>query len=267
MTHARGRLRSGLAVPVVFVLAAAATFIALGTWQLQRKAWKEALIATLEQRLSAPPVPLPPHANWPRLNAAGDEFRRAAAISWAATDTQGSCRGLQIFCRSAAVVDAFEDSQLDQSFLEAGPGYWVFAPARLTSGAVVVINRGFIPESRNDPQTLALGDRAGNIERTGILRWPEPRGYFAPKAQPERNLWFVRDHLAIAAGKDWENRWGEMAPFYIELQSPEPPGGLPHPAVLAPSLPNAHLQYAITWYVLSGAVIVMFAIWMRHRGK
>jgi cytochrome oxidase assembly protein ShyY1 len=251
MTHARGRLRSGLAVPVIFVLAAAATFIALGTWQLQRKAWKEALIATLEQRLSAPPVPLPPPENWARLNPADDEFRR---VSFSAT----------LIPEPPALVYTAGSSL---RAVEAGPGYWVFAPARLTSGAVVVINRGFIPESRNDPQTLALGDRAGNIERTGILRWPEPRGYFAPKAQPERNLWFVRDHLAIAAGKDWENRWGEMAPFYIELESPEPAGGLPHPVVLTPSLRNAHLQYAITWYVLSGTVIVMFAIWMKDRGK
>ena len=251
MTHARGRLRSGLAVPVLFVLAAAATFIALGTWQLQRKAWKEALITRLEGRLSASAVSLPPPEKWARLNPADDEFRR---VSFSATFIPDA---------SALVYTVGSTLRSDQ----AGPGYWVFAPARLTSGVVVVINRGFLPDARKDPQTLALGDRAGNIERTGILRWPEPRGYFAPKAQPERNLWFVRDHLAIAAGKDWENRWGEMAPFYIELQSPEPPGGLPHPAVLAPSLPNAHLQYAITWYVLSGAVIVMFAIWMRHRGK
>jgi cytochrome oxidase assembly protein ShyY1 len=48
------RLRSGLAVPAIFALVATVIFVGLGTWQLQRKAWKEALIETLEQRLSAP---------------------------------------------------------------------------------------------------------------------------------------------------------------------------------------------------------------------
>ena len=47
-------------MPILFTLVAVASFIALGTWQLQRKAWKEALIESLEQRLSSPPVDLPP---------------------------------------------------------------------------------------------------------------------------------------------------------------------------------------------------------------
>jgi surfeit locus 1 family protein len=47
-------------VPILFALVAVVTFIALGTWQLQRKAWKEALIESLEQRLSSPPVDLLP---------------------------------------------------------------------------------------------------------------------------------------------------------------------------------------------------------------
>ncbi len=54
------RPRAGVAVPVLFALAALAIFIALGTWQIERKAWKEALIDTLERRLSAPAVELPP---------------------------------------------------------------------------------------------------------------------------------------------------------------------------------------------------------------
>src|SRR5262249_14355250 len=70
------RLRSGLAVPAVFALVATIIFVALGTWQLQRKAWKEALIETLEQRLSAPPGDLPPRERWVSLSAANDEFRR-----------------------------------------------------------------------------------------------------------------------------------------------------------------------------------------------
>jgi surfeit locus 1 family protein len=56
MAAALRQLRSGLALPLLFALVALVTFIGLGTWQLQRKTWKEALIATLEQRLAASPA-------------------------------------------------------------------------------------------------------------------------------------------------------------------------------------------------------------------
>ena len=63
-------------MPILFTLVAVASFIALGTWQLQRKAWKEALIESLEQRLSSPPVDLPPRERWANLDPENDEFRR-----------------------------------------------------------------------------------------------------------------------------------------------------------------------------------------------
>src|SRR4029077_16268794 len=68
--------RRGLFIPVIFVLAALAVLIALGTWQLERKEWKEALIAELDRKLSAPPADLPARERWQQLNAAIDEFRR-----------------------------------------------------------------------------------------------------------------------------------------------------------------------------------------------
>jgi len=67
VTPAR-RLRAGLAIPAAFALVAFVTFIGLGTWQIQRKAWKEGLIETLEQRLSAPPTDLPPREWWAKLD-------------------------------------------------------------------------------------------------------------------------------------------------------------------------------------------------------
>ena len=59
-------------------LLAFAVLIGLGTWQLERKAWKEGLIATLTERLAAPPSALPPAPAWPRLDRASDEYRRVA---------------------------------------------------------------------------------------------------------------------------------------------------------------------------------------------
>jgi surfeit locus 1 family protein len=238
-------LRGGLAVPTLFALAAFLAFIGLGTWQIQRKAWKEALIATLEQRLSAAPVDLPPRERWERLDPANDEFRH---VKFSAAFVPGA---------EALVYAGSSALRSDVS----GPGYWVLAPARLPAGGLVVINRGFVPEGRQDPATRSGGEIAGNAELVGVMRWPEPRGTFSPKDQPEHNLWFVRDPVAIASAKGW----GDAAPFFIEQESPQPPGGLPRAGALKVNLRNEHLQYAITWYGLAVVVVVMFAFWFRGR--
>jgi surfeit locus 1 family protein len=135
----------------------------------------------------------------------------------------------------------------------------VFTPARLPGGALVLVNRGFVPENRRDPASRAQGQIAGPAEIVGALRWPEHRSWFSPADDPRKNLWFTRDPQAIAAGKGI----GPVAPFYVEQEAPVPPGGLPQPGKLAVTLRNAHLQYAITWYGLAMVLVVMFVVWAR----
>jgi surfeit locus 1 family protein len=187
---------------------------------------------------------LPPRERWAELDAAQDEFRRVTA---------------SLTLRPAADAFVYAGAALAREYPD-GAGYWVFSPARTPGGGMVVVDRGVIPESRRNVSSQA-GAVSGTIDITGVMRWPERRGIFTPNDDPTRNLWFVRDHLAIAAAKGW----GEVAPFYIEMQSPLPPGGLPMPVRTTAKLRNEHLQYAITWYVLAGMLVVMFGVWVKSR--
>ena len=241
----RSRLRTSLALPALFAAAALTAFIGLGTWQIQRKAWKEALIGTLEARLAAPPVDLPPRGRWPDLDLAADEFLR---VKFSAAFLPGE---------EALVYTSGSAFRPDVS----GPGYWVFAPARLESGGVIVVNRGFVSEGQQNSTSRVDGAMAGPLRIVGVLRWPEPAAWFAPKADPAHNLWFVRDPSVIAAAKGWPS----VAPFFVELESPQPPGGLPRAGILQVRLRNEHLQYALTWYALAVVVVVMFAYWLYGR--
>ena len=231
--------RRRLLVPGVAALCALVVLLWLGTWQVERKAWKEALIATVTERFAAPPVRLPPPAEWPRLDPSNDEFRRVAFSAEWLNDKEA----LVYTTGSSLRADA------------AGPGYWVFTPARVPGG-IVMVNRGFVPEGRQDPATRPEGQTAGPIDIVGVMRWPETPGLFTPPGDPAKNLWFARDPAAMAAAKGV----GAVAPFYVEQESPSVPGGLPQVGKLQPSLPNNHLGYALTWCGLALVLVVGFGI-------
>jgi surfeit locus 1 family protein len=245
---ARPRHRlAGVVGPGIVVLILFAGLLGLGNWQLDRKVWKEGLIDTLGQRLAAAPAALPPPERWPSLVQAQDEYSRVRFTAAFLPNEE------------ALVFTSGSAFRPDVS----GSGYWVFAPARLPGGGLIVVDRGFVPEGRQDKATRAAGEVAGSLEMVGVMRWPESAAWFLPQADPSHNLWFVRDPLAIAQAK----KWGEVAPFFIELESPQPPGGLPQPGPLKVNLPDDHLQYAITWFGLAAVLAVWFAFWLRGRWR
>lgn len=232
----------GLLLPA---LLAFAILIGLGTWQLQRKAWKEGLIATLTERLAAPPQPLPAANSWSGLDQASDEYRN---VRFRATFDNG--KEALVFASAAAFRPDV-----------TSPGYWVFTPARLDDGSIVMVNRGFVPEGRQDPKSRADGQLSGPVEIMGAMRWPDERHWFTPNDDPAHNLWFTRDPAAIAAAKGLGSGTGPVAPFYVEQETPVPPGGLPQPGKLVVSLPDNHLQYALTWYGLAAVLAGIFISW------
>ncbi|WGD52078.1 SURF1 family cytochrome oxidase biogenesis protein [Bradyrhizobium sp. CB1650] len=233
----------------LFTLMMTAAFIALGVWQLQRRVAKHELIAALTERLAAAPVALPPPAQWAKLNAASDEFRRVSF-----TATYAPLPDAMVYSSGSAV-------RKDAS----GPGTWAFLPARLSSGEMVVIDAGFV---ENTMQDRAVEDRAVKklvtgepAALTGYLRFPEPQGLLTPAENRDKRLWFVRDHPAIARALGW----GAVAPFYVDLEQPAPQNGIPRPGPLDVHLKDDHLQYAITWFALAGAVLIAFGVWVRGR--
>jgi surfeit locus 1 family protein len=91
----------------------------------------------------------------------------------------------------------------------------------------------------------------------GSMRWPETHHWFTPADEPAKNLWFSADPQSMAAAKDV----GAVAPFYVEQESPVPPGGLPKPGKLMVTLPDNHLQYALTWFGLAAVLAGVFISW------
>jgi cytochrome oxidase assembly protein ShyY1 len=234
-----------------FTLAMVAVFVGLGLWQLQRRVEKHALIAALTERLAAAPAPLPQPAQWSALTPERDEFRR---VRFAAT--YRALPDAMVYSSGSAVRDDI-----------SGPGTWAFMPARLPDGETVVINAGFVQNTMQDrsQQDRAVARLMTNAPETltGYIRFPEAAGTLTPPENLATRLWFTRDHLAMARALGW----GKVAPFYIDLEQPVPAGGIPKPGPLEIHLKDDHLQYAITWFTLAGAVVIAFGIWLRAQRR
>ena len=133
-----------LIAPGVATLVGAALLCGLGEWQLRRLAWKEALIAAVESRAHAPPVEAPAEADWPRLDPADYEYRHV---------------------RLAGAYDASKQVLVYRALAEprgryGGPGYLTMTPLRLADGAVVLVDRGFVPRRAERRQaTVSMAAR------------------------------------------------------------------------------------------------------------
>jgi len=231
----------GLFMPIVTTTAAFAVLVGLGAWQLQRKEWKENLIDSMTARFQAPPQNLPAQDKWPEMTAENSEFLRVKidADFWPTRDAYAYIAG-------SALRDDIKS-----------PGYFVFRPAKLPDGRIVVVNRGYVPLDDTEQS------KPGRVTLTGYLRWPEPKSMFVSSSDSNGETWFVRDQRAMAAMRGW----GEVAPFYIDQEAPVPEGGLPRPAKLQVTLRNDHLGYALTWFGLAAVLVIVFASWLFSRRR
>ena len=248
MTH---ELRKRGASFGLFTLVMVALFVGLGVWQLQRRTEKHALIAALTERLAAAPEALLPSSQWSALKPARDEFRRVRF-----TATYAQLPAAMVYSSGSAIREDI-----------SGPGTWAFMPAALPTGETVVINAGFTQNTMQDRElqdrtvTRLVTNEPGTL--TGYIRFPEAAGMLTPPENMTKRLWFTRDHLAMARALGWN----EVAPFYIDLEQPVPASGIPKPGPLEVHLKDDHLQYAVTWFGLAGAVVIAFGVWWRGQRR
>ena len=219
-----------------------AGFAALGTWQVQRRSWKLALIERVEQRVRAPVAAAPGPALWPAVNAADHEYRHVGV--------------------SGRFVEG--PPVLVQAVTELGGGFWVLSPLRQADGSVVLVNRGFVPPGWREP---AAGVPAGPVTVTGLLRLSEPGGGFLRRNDPAGERWYSRDVAAIAAARGLAG----TAPYFIDADAtPGAPtdGSRPIGGLTVVRFQNNHLVYAITWYTLA-LMVAGAALWLarEERGR
>ena len=219
------------------LLALALVGIALGVWQVQRLAWKQALIEAVETRITATPSAAPGPVAWAGITAERDAYRRVTIT------------GTFLHDREALV----------QAVTDLGGGYWVLTPLQ-GNRFTVLVNRGFVPSDKRSSASREAGLVSGPATVTGLLRISEPEGGFLRSNDPTADRWYSRDVAAITAARGLT----QVAPYFIDADATANPGGYPVGGLTVVRFSDNHLVYALTWFALAiGCVWGANMVWRR----
>lgn len=221
-----------------------ALLMGLGCWQLQRLAWKEALIARIEQRRLAAPQALPAPAAWADISRDAHEY---------------------LTVRLSGVFDHDRET-LVQASTVLGPGWWVLTPLRLDSGDWVLVNRGFVDASRR-VRTARDPEPIGPVQIQGLIRLTEPEGRLWQSNDAVGNRWYSRDVQMLASARGLHALGGQIAPFFVDQAEPgvtTPSSAWPRPGLTVLNFRNNHRMYAFTWFTLAAMVAAGLVMMWRH---
>jgi len=231
--------RRSLLWPTLITVSGAAFLIFLGSWQVERLAWKQGLIDARSAALAADPVALP----------AGQMLEPAFDLR-------------RIVVRGQFLHEA-EMHVLNRTHNSVAGVHVITPLKRLPSdgGGTVLINRGWVPQERMRAATRAEGLTTGEVEVTGIVRIGiMARSSFTPPNDPAKGIWFAPDPrvMAKSAGIETTN-------FIVEAGPGDHPDALPVGGQTVTNLVNNHLSYALTWYGLALALCVIYLVYLRNR--
>jgi len=221
-----------LCLPIFLLLAG------LGVWQLERLQWKLGLIAQMTRNMAAAPIGLD------AALALGDRAQY----------------------RPVSVRGHFENDK-EAYLFTTGPGgapvYHVLTPFLLQDGRVMMVDRGYVPIALRDPASRRGSDPQEQMRVVGIWRAPDRPGPFTPAPDLKHRIWFARDLSGIATAEKLKL----AAPAILEATASANRDSWPRGGQTRVNLPNDHLQYALTWFLLAGALLVVYFVYHRAQGR
>ena len=233
--------RPNLYLLLVMSVLAFSILCALGIWQLQRLEWKQGLIERIDTRVHQEPI---------SLQQVASVWGETADVAYLPLTITGQFLHHQ--------------ERYFYSLTFGKVGWEVFTPFDTGTG-IILVNRGFILEHFQNPASRSEGQVEGVVTLTGLARESGFQGDFVPDNDEAGNVWYWRDlmSMSVSVGISEEN----ILPFYLDLVSPAPPGGVPLPGVTRLQIPNKHFAYALTWFALAGVLIIIVAIFIRNGNR
>lgn len=226
---------------IVLILGAFVTLLGLGTWQMQRLAWKEGLIAEAETRPTLPAVPLQALVDEGLEDA---DYRRVLLIG-------------EFFDEPVRVFTTLSDANGPYE----GPGYWVLQPFETNGGQSVFVNRGFIPFELA-PDALVRDAPIGTIRFEGLVRPDDPPDRFTPDPDLDENILYRRSIAQLMQASDVSR----ALPITVDMPA-SAVGGLPQAGETKFTFSNRHFEYMLTWYGLAAVLLTVVGTVMVQRRR
>ncbi len=221
----------------IFMVIMTAILVWLGVWQLQRLTWKEALIASVNGHMVAAPISA---SEAEHLSADAAQYRRVTI---------------------AGRFDNAKEAYVFTTGAGGDPVYHVLTPFHTDDGQTLMVDRGEIPKEKIPPQSRDA--ITGETRVTGVWRLPDAPGFFTPKPDAARHIWYFRDLAGIAAADGLRL----SAPVVIEADKTPNPGGWPKGGQTVVDFPNNHLSYAMTWFGLAVGLLGVYFAYHISRGR
>lgn len=216
--------------------------LGLGVWQMDRREWKRGILDTIAVNQAAAPMPFDELVK-------GDPLRRE----------YGRVRVSGTFLHD-------KEFYLAARSLKDKVGMQVVTPLRLDDGTIILFDRGWIPSEKKDPAKRAEGQVDGKLDLVGIVRRSQVKRQFAPDNDPAKNFWF---HVDVPLMRQMAG--GKPDPvldiFFLEADATPNPGGVPIGGQTRLDIPNDHLQYAITWFLIALAGIGVYLAYHWENGR
>ncbi|WP_282607548.1 SURF1 family protein [Pelagibius sp. Alg239-R121] len=220
---------TAVTIPALIIL------LGLGTWQVQRLQWKQEQIELRQERAHAPVVPVSEVLDVP----AEKEFFHVEVTGRFLHDKE-----LYLAARS----------------LNGNVGQHIVTPFQMSDGRVLLIDRGWVPSEKRDPETRSEGQIQGDGTVDGLLRLGGWKGYdfIRPDNDPAKNFWFYVDFEAMAVATGLENM---IQTAYLDAGPAENAGGYPIGGQTRITLRNDHFQYVLTWYALALILAAVYFVY------
>ena len=220
-------------LPTLFTIPALILLFSLSIWQFSRLEWKEDLIKQINHQMQLPIINLP-------------EEMDPNSLLYRKVKIEGKfLHDHEIYLYGGSIE------------FKGQNGYYILTPLQMKNNKIIIVNRGWVPESLKDPIKRPETLLDGTIEILGSVMINEEKGLYVHDNQPDRNLWFYinLEEMQSFLKMPIEN-------FYILTEYK--PNVIPIGRNVTPNIRNHHLGYALTWLFAAISLIVIYIIYHRQ---